>query len=47
MTSPIKKRIDTELFIHRKQGLALYTKMGIKKQIKKLSDLREELGKLK
>jgi len=43
MTFPIKKRINTELFIDRKQGL-LY-KREIKKWIKKLSDLTEE-GKM-
>jgi len=40
MAFPLKKRIDAELFINRKQGL--YIQNGIKK----LSDLIEE-GKLK
>jgi len=45
MTFHIKKRTKTEPLIDRKQGFL--NKRDAKKQIKKLSDLREELGKLK
>jgi len=40
MTFPIKKRINSELFIDRKQGF-IY-KREIKKWIMKISDLLEE-----
>jgi len=44
MTIPIKKRINTELFIDGKHGL--YLQNGIKRRIKQISNLIEE-GKLK
>jgi len=46
MTLPIKKIINTELFINVKQG-ALINKSEIRKQINTISDLLEESGKSK